>query len=151
MSITLTQDTSRVLKTYIDISNRKKNLDLTFSLRYTQSIIIKLFLKYTMIITGNVGFGTRQPMGHLDIYPNGGDTQPGCNVSSNPLSFLDSRSDVNTERCSHNRARELFRDSLISTCQTVAYECTNYNSFIEVKLLIILFPFHSANMYTYFV
>ena len=67
---------------------------------------------------GNLG--TLQPMGHLDFYPNGGRFQPGCDSIFSQAS------------CSHSRARELFRDSLISACKLVAYECSDYKNFLQV-------------------
>uniref|UniRef100_A0A1B0FPJ2 Lipase domain-containing protein n=2 Tax=Glossina morsitans morsitans TaxID=37546 RepID=A0A1B0FPJ2_GLOMM len=49
---------------------------------------------YVEVIHTNAGqFGFSSPCGHADYYPNGGTTQPGC--------------EVNETRCSHRRAYEL--------------------------------------------
>ncbi len=84
---------------------------------------------------GNVGPGTMQPMGHVDIYANGGKLQPGCNNQSSKVDFFDLSSSQEDVTCSHDRALELFRDSLVSSCEAVAYECTDYDSFLHVKPL----------------
>lgn len=77
-----------------------------------------------------------QPMGHVDIYPNGGQVQPGCNNDKSRLPPLfpifNVLLDTESVKCSHKRAREIFRDSLVSACQAVAYECADYDSFLKV-------------------
>jgi pancreatic triacylglycerol lipase len=73
------------------------------------------------------GFGMVQPIGHLDFYPNGGQNQPGCSLSS--LSIINITTLTNLGGCSHMRAISLFNDSLVSTCQSVAYECSSFSAF----------------------
>ncbi|XP_022113679.2 lipase member H-B [Pieris rapae] len=53
--------------------------------------------------------GIADAIGHVDIYPNGGDGQPGCVLSG---------------ACSHNRAWELFAASLTNT-HLRANQCSN--------------------------
>jgi len=98
------------------------SLWLLFGFYYFNYVI--MFLKWI----GKVGnLGTLQPMGHLDYYPNGGNFQPGCDGLLHRAS------------CSHNRARELFRDSLVSSCPKVGYECSDETSFQKVYLVIFIF------------
>lgn len=74
-----------------------------------------------------------QPMGHVDFYPNGGLFQPGCINPIPPLAFWDIPIEAfHLLSCSHGRARELFRDYLVSSCPAVAYECPDYNTFQRV-------------------
>ena len=77
----------------------------------------------------NSGLGLKQPSGHLDFYPNGGERQPDCLKDIPGLEKLQ-----NFFACSHMRAIYLFTDSILADCQSVAYECSDYDSFLNVKL-----------------
>lgn len=84
-------------------------------------------------------------MGHIDIFANDGIFQPGCSNTTSLTPFWQMPlSQFNALVCSHGRAVELFRDSLISSCKAVAYECADYNTFKQVIMskswLIIPFP-----------
>lgn len=75
-------------------------------------------------------------MGHLDFFPNGGQEQPGCLSLTVPPPdwFYNASYFANIIACSHNRAIDLYADSLTSTCPFVAYECASYNNFLSVTL-----------------
>lgn len=66
-----------------------------------------------------MGFGIRTPNGHVDFYPNGGRSQPGC--------------DVLQAGCSHMRAIPYFTESINSSCQFKAFKCTDYDAFLNGK------------------
>ncbi|XP_045032720.1 pancreatic lipase-related protein 2, partial [Daphnia magna] len=73
--------------------------------------------------------GIYEPVGHLDFYPNGGRNQPGCPTSEwsyfcHPFSIL---SDITA--CDPLRAVHYYSSSLKDTCQTVGYECSDYESY----------------------
>lgn len=74
-----------------------------------------------------VSIGIQEPIGHIDIYPNGGDGQPGCSlgdVISNIGNF------VEVMKCEHERAVHLFVDSLMSKDHvSYAFQCTGPDRF----------------------
>lgn len=92
---------------------------------------------YFYIVVG-IGAGAQDPMSHLAYYANGGKEQPGCGVFIDPPTggfnaiptYVGDM--VGDFICSHGRAFELFSDSLISTCQSVAYACDSYKNFQTV-------------------
>ena len=84
-----------------------------------------------------IGDGMIQATGHLDFYPNGGPPQPGC---SNSLEDFGS--------CSHRRSVSIFSQSLVSSCQSVAYECSSYAAFREVNIVLDGFYFFGWVNYT---
>ncbi|XP_044944090.1 lipase member I isoform X1 [Mustela putorius furo] len=67
------------------------------------------------------GLGIKEPVGHIDFYPNGGKTQPGC-----PTSIL---SGVQYIKCDHQRAVYLFMASLETKCNFVSFPCLSYEDF----------------------
>ena len=84
----------------------------------------------------NLGLGLLQPSGHLDFYPHGGEWQPRCKPEKN-----DNLEDgyVSFFSCSHRAAYELFVESIYSDLvdpnnQWIFYECSDYDSFLKVKL-----------------
>ncbi|XP_032158126.1 lipase member I [Mustela erminea] len=67
------------------------------------------------------GLGIKEPVGHIDFYPNGGKTQPGC-----PKSIL---SGIQYIKCDHQRAVYLFMASLETKCNFVSFPCPSYEDF----------------------
>lgn len=78
------------------------------------------------------GIGIQQPVGHVDIYPNGGSFQPGCNLRGvlEKLAFSGSLAIGDAATCEHERSIHLFIDSLLNQQQAVkAYRCGSNDIF----------------------
>nr|CAJ2313438.1 Lipase domain-containing protein [Metisa plana] len=61
---------------------------------------------------GYLGFAS--PLGHVDFYPNGGTSQPGCGTDYRGF-------------CAHNRAHMYFAESITSEVPFAAVRCVDYN------------------------
>ncbi|XP_063057219.1 lipoprotein lipase [Engraulis encrasicolus] len=77
--------------------------------------------------------GIQRPVGHVDIYPNGGTFQPGCDLQKT-MRMIVSSGLANMDqivKCSHERSIHLFIDSLVNAHdhQIVAYRCNSKESF----------------------
>ncbi|MBN3306695.1 LIPE lipase, partial [Amia calva] len=76
-----------------------------------------------------VSIGIQQPVGDIDIYPNGGDIQPGCGLSD-ILGTMAYGSFGDVVKCEHERSVELFVDSLLNKDhKSFAYQCTGPDRF----------------------
>ncbi|KAG7481109.1 hypothetical protein MATL_G00063230 [Megalops atlanticus] len=76
-----------------------------------------------------VSIGIQQPIGDIDIYPNGGDVQPGCGLGD-VLSTAAAGNFVDVMKCEHERAVHLFVDSLLNKDHlSFAYQCTGPDRF----------------------
>ncbi|XP_063602313.1 pancreatic triacylglycerol lipase-like [Penaeus indicus] len=86
------------------------------------------------------GYGLRQPVGHLDFYPNDGGAQPGCETiarvpltammdGKNILEGLDA-AQKDLVACRHYRAPKLFTDAISSSCPYVAFQCESYKQYL---------------------
>ncbi|XP_034035639.1 lipoprotein lipase isoform X2 [Thalassophryne amazonica] len=83
---------------------------------------------------GSLGLsiGIQQPVGHVDIYPNGGSFQPGCN----PRGVLEKMANfgifaiTDAVKCEHERSVHLFIDSLLNEEKaSKAYQCGSSDTF----------------------
>ncbi|XP_003974174.2 lipoprotein lipase isoform X1 [Takifugu rubripes] len=83
----------------------------------------------------NRSIGIQRPVGHVDIYPNGGTFQPGCDIQNTLLGIAAEgikglHNMDQLVKCSHERSIHLFIDSLINTeQQSVAYRCNSKEAF----------------------
>ncbi|XP_076440632.1 pancreatic lipase-related protein 2-like [Babylonia areolata] len=81
------------------------------------------------------GYGTLQPMGDIDFYPNGGQNQPGCHSDTSVYNFVSDayrEGMTNAEyamACSHDRSIMLFLKSITSNCSFIAYQCASAEDF----------------------
>ncbi|XP_068174513.1 lipoprotein lipase [Antennarius striatus] len=79
--------------------------------------------------------GIQRPVGHIDIYPNGGAFQPGCDIQNTLLGIaLEGIKGLQNMdqlvKCSHERSIHLFIDSLLNTQQqSLAYRCNSKEAF----------------------
>uniref|UniRef100_A0A6J0VA95 Endothelial lipase n=1 Tax=Pogona vitticeps TaxID=103695 RepID=A0A6J0VA95_9SAUR len=79
--------------------------------------------------TLGISIGIQMPVGHLDIYPNGGDIQPGCGFGE-VLGALAYGNIGEVVRCEHERSVHLFVDSLVNEDkQSFAFQCTDSGRF----------------------
>ncbi|XP_061489458.1 lipoprotein lipase isoform X2 [Rhineura floridana] len=76
--------------------------------------------------------GIQKPVGHIDIYPNGGAFQPGCNIGQ-ALRLIAEKGFQNVDqlvKCSHERSIHLFIDSLLyEEKPIVAFRCNSKQAF----------------------
>jgi pancreatic triacylglycerol lipase len=86
------------------------------------------------------GLGMSKPFAHVDVYPNGGDTQPGCRDLLGSLVgsiwdfiFLDFEGAIGHWACSHVRAVDYYVESISSPCPFVAHKCASYSDFKNGK------------------
>ncbi|XP_068563371.1 lipoprotein lipase [Cebidichthys violaceus] len=79
--------------------------------------------------------GIQRAVGHIDIYPNGGTFQPGCDIQNTLLGIASQgiKGFQNMDqlvKCSHERSIHLFIDSLLNTQQqSMAYRCNSREAF----------------------
>ncbi|XP_048148463.1 endothelial lipase isoform X1 [Corvus hawaiiensis] len=79
--------------------------------------------------TLGVSIGIQMPVGHIDIYPNGGDFQPGCGLSD-VLGAIAYGTIGEVVKCEHERSVHLFVDSLVNQDkQSFAFQCTDSSRF----------------------
>lgn len=76
-----------------------------------------------------LSIGIQMPVGHIDIYPNGGDFQPGCGLNDVLGSFAYGTI-AEGVKCEHQRAIYLFVDSLMNQDKaSFAFQCTDPHRF----------------------
>lgn len=74
-----------------------------------------------------VSIGIQQPIGDVDIYPNGGEVQPGCGIGD-VLTVAGNFMEV--MKCEHERSVHLFVDSLMNKDHmSYAFQCTGPDRF----------------------
>lgn len=83
---------------------------------------------------GSLGLsiGIQQPVGHVDIYPNGGSFQPGCNLRGalEKIAHFGIFAISDAVKCEHERSIHLFIDSLLNENNVAkAYRCSNSDMF----------------------
>lgn len=83
---------------------------------------------------GSLGLsiGIQQPVGHVDIYPNGGSFQPGCNLRGalEKIATLGLFAISDAVKCEHERSIHLFIDSLLHEKEAArAYRCSSNDVF----------------------
>uniref|UniRef100_A0A8C2MGQ7 Endothelial lipase n=1 Tax=Cricetulus griseus TaxID=10029 RepID=A0A8C2MGQ7_CRIGR len=84
---------------------------------------------HTYTLSFGLSIGIRMPVGHIDIYPNGGDFQPGCGFND-VLGSIAYGTITEVVKCEHERAVHLFVDSLVNQDKpSFAFQCTDSNRF----------------------
>ncbi|XP_062844223.1 lipoprotein lipase [Trichomycterus rosablanca] len=82
----------------------------------------------------DLSIGIQRPVGHVDIYPNGGTFQPGCSLQ-NAMRMIATHGLYNMDqlvKCSHERSVHLFIDSLVNqNQQSMAYRCSSKEAFYK--------------------
>lgn len=77
----------------------------------------------------DLGFGAVTEMGHADYYPNGGNNQPGCKSPGKHIFKLITGKFKQFKKgiaCDHARARDLFIESVRSSCRFLSYPCSSF-------------------------
>ncbi|XP_057181039.1 lipoprotein lipase [Triplophysa rosa] len=79
-----------------------------------------------------LSIGIQQPVGHVDIYPNGGSFQPGCNLRGalEKIANFGILAINEAIKCEHERSVHLFIDSLLNEEEaSKAYRCGSNEMF----------------------
>ncbi|XP_059923439.1 lipoprotein lipase [Gadus macrocephalus] len=79
--------------------------------------------------------GIQRSVGHVDIFPNGGTFQPGCDIQNTLMGIASAgikglQNMDQLVKCSHERSIHLFIDSLVNADQqSMAYSCNSQSAF----------------------
>ncbi|GIY11413.1 inactive pancreatic lipase-related protein 1 [Caerostris extrusa] len=91
-------------------------LTIFHRLTYTDAIFVDVIHSNNL----TYGYGTYEPHGDIDFYPNGGAKQPQCQSVENSVS------------CNHNAAPQFFLQSINTTkCLFRSVQCTHYKDFLD--------------------
>lgn len=85
-----------------------------------------------------------EPIGHVDFYPNGGVTQPGCkqgDFTTGKVTGLSYKQVQKFVGCDHERSYEYFTESISPSCPFIAVQCHSY----EVSTLFNLLRSYRLN------
>ncbi|XP_021343702.1 pancreatic triacylglycerol lipase-like isoform X2 [Mizuhopecten yessoensis] len=79
-----------------------------------------------------LGYGMKEPCGHVDYYPNSGQDQPGC--SKDVIESVTFEGDLYNGgkeylACNHLRSYKYFKESINSICPWQGYRCDSYDNF----------------------
>lgn len=81
----------------------------------------------------NFGLGMRNPIGHVDFYPNGGYNNPGCDASMQDYIQQEKGSFFwgiqQFLSCNHIRSHQFMTDSLKVKCPSKGISCDSYDDF----------------------
>uniref|UniRef100_A0A667GWF8 Triacylglycerol lipase n=1 Tax=Lynx canadensis TaxID=61383 RepID=A0A667GWF8_LYNCA len=82
------------------------------------------------------GFGTKQLLGHLDFFPNGGEEMPGC--KKNALSQIVDLDGIwegtrDFVACNHLRSYKYYSESILNPDGFASYPCASYKAFESNK------------------
>jgi len=86
-------------------------------------------------IVGKGGFGYAEPLGHVDVYPNGGSEQPNCDpsiITTVETHGIGQEGVKQYVGCDHIRSIHLYTESINSAaagCNFRAFPCNNYEQF----------------------
>ncbi|XP_053994287.1 pancreatic triacylglycerol lipase-like isoform X1 [Hylaeus volcanicus] len=99
-----------------------KNADSTVKLHKSDAPFVDIIHTNGKLLT-EIGLGLPEPIGHVDFYPNGGKSQPGCvKIDSSYFEYLPIPLRViNKSICSHGRSYIYLTESLISD---IKHNCT---------------------------
>ncbi|XP_076162336.1 phospholipase A1 isoform X2 [Ptiloglossa arizonensis] len=99
-----------------------KNADSSVKLHKTDASFVDIIHTNGKLLS-EIGLGLPEPIGHVDFYPNGGKSQPGC-IKMDPLYFeylpIPLRL-ITKSICSHGRSYIYLTESLVSE---VKHNCT---------------------------
>lgn len=101
------------------------------------SLVVSIHTDAPQVKT-DFGFGMYESCSHIDIYPNGGRQQPGCNSDRILTSIT---SDIingfrNLISCDHNRAIDYYIESITwPKVAPIAFACNNFESFSNGKCI----------------
>ncbi|XP_044299888.1 lipoprotein lipase isoform X1 [Varanus komodoensis] len=105
--------------------------DASLRLSPDDAVFVDVLHTYTRG-TPDRSIGIQKPVGHIDIYPNGGGFQPGCNIGD-ALRMIAEKGIHNADqlvKCSHERSIHLFIDSLLYGEKPImAYRCNSKEAF----------------------
>lgn len=74
------------------------------------------------------------PIGHVDFYPNGGHTNPGCDKPMQHYILSTGSLSVGFQQffsCNHVRSQEFFLESVKTNCTFTGVVCDSYENFLE--------------------
>lgn len=92
----------------------------------TDAIYVDILHSNAQKVVGDLGsLGMMEPIGHVDYYPNGALSQPGCQVTEGNFNLA----------CNHLASQAYFTDSIRNRCKYTAYPCSNYDEFKLGKCL----------------
>lgn len=82
-----------------------------------------------------LGFGMYETCAHLDFYPNGGKTQPGCNQERFTSIFVHGISEEvrRLVACNHQRSIDFYMDTLRDSIPAQGIHCADYDSYLAGK------------------
>ena len=92
-----------------------KNADSTVKLHKSDAPFVDIIHTNGRLLS-DIGLGLPEPIGHVDFYPNGGKSQPGCvEIDSSYFKYLPIPiTDIKNSICSHGRSYIYLTESLMS-------------------------------------